>query len=67
MSEIEEFCIENEEFCIENDEFCRDSEQGLRNAERHKGLPQYYFVGAARKNNLELAVNLRKKAAGEII
>lgn len=44
----------------------KDSERGLRNAEREKGLPQYYFVGSARKNNLELAVNLRKKAAGEV-
>ena len=44
----------------------KDSERGLRNAEREKGLPPYYFVGSARKNNLEIAVNLRKKAAGQV-
>jgi Ca2+-binding EF-hand superfamily protein len=44
----------------------KDTERGTKHAEREKGLPAHYFVGSARTNNLEIPVNLRKQAAGEV-
>lgn len=44
----------------------KDTDAGFKSSEREKGLPSHYFIGAARKLNLEIAVNMRKAAAGQV-
>eukprot|EP01050_Picozoa_sp_SAG11_P033144 SAG11_NODE_11111_length_783_cov_0.615497_1_plen_106_part_10 len=39
---------------------------GVWSVIRLQGLPPHYFIGAARKLNLEIAVNMRKAAAGQV-